>query len=751
MTFELYDWQREAIDALVRGPGQVLVVAPTGGGKSMCFQQPAVDLEGVALVVTPLVALMADQVASLHARNIPATYLASNLTPEEIRRRTELVLAGRVKLLYVAPERLASERFVEDVLARLPISLLAVDEAHCISHWGHDFRPDYLQLGALVERLRPPRLIACTATATPAVRREIVERLHMPDAYQVLRGFARNNLELSVEEVNGARAKEQRIVAELRRALGRPRAGRGSALVYTGTRAQAEHAAEVMRAAGWRAEHYHAGMSGEERTAVQERFQSGALDAVAATNAFGMGIDRADIRLVLHHGVPESVEAYYQEVGRAGRDGAPAAGVLLLSDADIQRRFRLIAGDGEPSPEQALHRRELLRALVAYTETSACRHDAILRYFEDTAEELGGCGHCDNCRAAASGARPQEPDEGASAETVRATLAALRALPFPVGSNVIVSYLIGHPSRQVEQYDWQTHRDFGVLRDRREGWVRRLLRRFVAAGLLAVGTDRATLHITRRAADVIAGTRPNPVRLPPEDGAAPSTRTGVVGPAAGLDGGGAALFERLKAWRRQRAESDNVPAYRVCSDGTLRAIVDARPASLDDLAGISGIGPAKLARYGADLLAALARATDARAARTDGTDPTPGATRDSAPDGPHEIDSRGTTPAALSPDGIDPPSPAPGAVPRDPALAALDAQSGRRPNFSPYQLEVRRAHPRAYERWSDEEDALVRQHAAAGEGPDEIARRLQRQPGSLRMRMEKLGLLAPADATASRP
>ncbi|MHB8684215.1 MAG: RecQ family ATP-dependent DNA helicase [Dehalococcoidia bacterium] len=745
MTFELYDWQREAIDALVRGPGRVLVVAPTGGGKSMCFQQPAVDLDGVAIVVTPLVALMADQVASLHARNIPATYLASNLAPEDIRRRTELVLAGRVKLLYIAPERLASERFVEDVLARLPISLLAVDEAHCISHWGHDFRPDYLQLGALVERLRPQRLIACTATATPAVRREIVERLHMPDAYQVLRGFARNNLELSVEEVNGARAKEQRIVAELRRALGTPRGGRGSALVYTGTRAQAEHAAEVMRAAGWRAEHYHAGMSGEERTAVQERFQSGALDAVAATNAFGMGIDRADIRLVLHHSVPESVEAYYQEVGRAGRDGAPAAGVLLLSDADIQRRFRLIASDGEPSPEQALHRRELLRAMVGYTETSDCRHDHILHYFEDTAEELGGCGHCDNCRAAASGGRAREPDEAASAGTVRATLAALRALPFPVGSNVIVSYLIGHPSRQVEQYDWQTRKDFGALRDHREGWVRRLLRRFVAAGLLAVGTDRATLHITRRAAEVIAGTRPNPVRLPPEDaaapssrsgvvgpaagldghGAAPSRRSGVVGPAAGLDGAGAALFQRLKTWRMERAQADNVPAYMVFSDGTLRAVVDARPASLADLAEISGIGPAKLARYGADLLAELGRATDARDAHADGT---------------------GTAPDAPTPDSAEPLSPAPGTIPVDPALAALDARSERRPNFSPYQLDMRRAHPRAYERWSDEEDALVRQHAAAGEGPDEIARRLQRQPGSLRMRMEKLGILAPADA-----
>ncbi|MGH7621598.1 MAG: RecQ family ATP-dependent DNA helicase, partial [Gemmatimonadaceae bacterium] len=363
---ELYDWQREAIDALERGTGQVLVVAPTGGGKSMCYQQPAVDLEGVALVVTPLVALMADQVASLHARQIPATYLASNLDQSDIQRRIELTLAGGVKLLYVAPERLASQWFVEEVLARLPISLLAVDEAHCISHWGHDFRPDYLQLGTLVQRLHPPRLIACTATATPAVRREIIERLQMPDAVQVLRGFARNNLELSVAEVTGARAKEQAIATAMRRALGKARAGNGTALVYTGTRASAESAAEALRAGGWRADHYHAGMSGDERTTVQEKFQSGGLDVVAATNAFGMGIDRADIRLVVHHAIPEAVEAYYQEVGRAGRDGLPAAGVLLVSDADIHKRFLLIASDGERSPEQGLHRRELLRAMVGY-------------------------------------------------------------------------------------------------------------------------------------------------------------------------------------------------------------------------------------------------------------------------------------------------------------------------------------------------------------------------------------------------
>jgi ATP-dependent DNA helicase RecQ len=692
---QLYDWQREAIDALISGPGKVLVVAPTGGGKSLCYQRPAVELEGVALVITPLVALMADQVAGLEARGVPATYLASTLDADQNRRRAERALEGAYKLLYVAPERLASGRFVEEVLARLPISLLAVDEAHCISHWGHDFRPDYLQLGELIERLRPPRLLACTATATPAVRREIIERLHMDGAHHVLRGFARHNLELSVDEVSGPKKKEARIVEEVRAALGAPARGSGTALVYTSTRGAAERVAEALRGRGWRADHYHAGLEGPARAIVQERFQSGHLDVVAATNAFGMGIDRPDIRLVVHQALTESVEAYYQEVGRAGRDGEPARGVLFLSDPDIAWRFSLIASDVEIDPEQKLRRREMLRAMISYAEAASCRHDSILRYFEDEAETLGGCGSCDNCRAYASRGSAREPDESASQETVGRTLAAIRALPFPAGAGAVSAYLTGNPSRQVTSYAWHTRSDFGILRERSEDWARRLIRRLIAGGLIALGDGRATLHVTRRGVAVISGARPNPVRLPADAAASPSARLRgekMLVPAVGaLNGPASALFERLRAWRDEMARKGDRPHYAVFADATLRAIAVALPQSDAELLAIPGIAEAKLASYGADVRALVKAHLE-------------------------------------SPDSSLPDS-----------SKAVDGRTA--PFHEERVAEARKLHPRAFERWTDAEDRRLRLLVESGTTVEEAARMLQRQPNAVRIRVERLRII----------
>ncbi|MFI5006929.1 MAG: RecQ family ATP-dependent DNA helicase, partial [Solirubrobacterales bacterium] len=304
--------QREAILTLLE-TGRLLLVAPTGGGKSLIYQLPATLLPGTTLVISPLVSLMHDQVQALEARGVAATFLAATLSAEEMRERLKRLRAGGLKLAYVAPERLAYPGF-RGLLRDLAVPLLAVDEAHCISEWGHDFRPDYLEIGALVEELRPPRVLACTATATPVVRDEILARLRLPpDTPQLVRGFARPNLGLRARVFSPERERDREVDGLLAEALGAPGAGRGTAIVYGPTRRSTEDEATRLAGRGWRTAAYHAGMNGRSRDAAQRAFMDGSLEVVVATNAFGMGIDRADVRAVVHLGPPGSVEAYYQE------------------------------------------------------------------------------------------------------------------------------------------------------------------------------------------------------------------------------------------------------------------------------------------------------------------------------------------------------------------------------------------------------------------------------------------------------
>lgn len=614
-----HPWQREAIDALIHGSRRVLVVAPTGGGKSLTYQVPAAMLEGTTLVLSPLVALMEDQVRALEARGIPATFLASTIEPDERRHRESWMLRGRYKLVYAAPERLASSAFVE-TMARCNVQLVAVDEAHCIAQWGHDFRPDYLRIGALLERLRPPRVLACTATATPEVRREIRAQLQLGDAcYEVLRGFARPNLHLSAQSVEGATEARAAALEALSSALGSPQRPRGAAIVYAATRRQTEQWAEMLCVRGWNAGAYHAGMPPQQRTDIASRFAERALGVVVATNAFGMGIDRSDIRAVLHVQPPSSIEAYYQEVGRAGRDGADAWGLLLCSGADIGLRRRLVttASDGSPAPPVLAARAwALFRELLRYLDARTCRHDFILRYFGDEREILGGCGHCDIC-VGLDGEEARDADEAAGVRTsnlVRIALSGVARAHQRAGMVAIAEMLRGVDNERTRRFGFTGLSTFGLLKERSLGWTMALLRALLAAGWIDLTpTEHPVPMLTRAGADVMRATGPLRFALPREGKARGARRSAAAASVArqglptvdSLAEGVRAVFDRLRAHRAKVARARGVPAYVVAHDRTLVEMAQRFPRSPAELLDVPGMGPARIEQYGEGFLKAL--------------------------------------------------------------------------------------------------------------------------------------------------
>ena len=611
-------WQREAIEGIVQGSGRVLVVAPTGGGKSLTYQVPAAILPGTTLVLSPLIALMEDQVRALEARGIPATFLASSVDPATRRAREAALVRGQYKLVYAAPERLASDAFV-DLLARLDVPLVAVDEAHCIAQWGHDFRPDYLRIGRLLQRLRPPRVLACTATATPAVRAEIRVQLQLGDeCIEVLRGFARPNLHLSARNVDGPREAKVEALAVLSEALGDPGSPRGGAIVYAATRRQTEQWAELLRGMKWNAAAYHAGMAADERSRVASRFAKRSVDVVVATNAFGMGIDRADIRAVVHVQPPASIEAYYQEVGRAGRDGAEARGLLLCSAADIglRRRLATTGTDGSPAPvDMAARAWGLFRELLTYLDARTCRHDFILRYFGDEREVLGGCGHCDVCAAldeqGAEDSHDSEREE--AARLVRMALSAVARARQRGGMGAVAEMLAGTDSERTRRFGFTELSTFGLLKDRQPAWILALLRALLAAGWIDLTpTDHPVPLITQAGVDVMRGTGSVRFALPPirrtrtKKHASPRDATPRAGPSMeSLDALGQARFEKLRARRALMARERGVPAYVVAHDRTLVEMASRAPRSHAELLQVFGMGPARVESYGDELLAAL--------------------------------------------------------------------------------------------------------------------------------------------------
>ncbi len=606
-------WQREAIEAVIDGPGKVLVVAPTGGGKSLTYQLPATILDGLTLVVSPLVALMEDQVRSLQARGIKATFLASTVELAERQTREAAMVRGEYELVYVAPERLANSAFI-DRLSRCKLALIAIDEAHCIAQWGHDFRPEYLQIGALIERLAPPRILACTATATPAVRKEIIARLGLEDGKEVLRGFARPNLHLAAQNVDGPRDAHASLDAALEKALGEPKHPRGGAIVYAATRKVTEQYAADLEKKGWSVAAYHAGMPADTRSRVAERFANRKLDVVVATNAFGMGIDRSDIRVVVHVQPPSSIEAYYQEVGRAGRDGAEAMGLLLCSGADIGLRRRLVGSSDGGSNDAALAARAwgLFRDLLRYLDARSCRHDFVLRYFGDEKEVLGGCGHCDVCVAIDQEGESPETDSEEVTLTVKKVLSGVARAQKRGGLTSIAEMLLGKESEKAERFGFTSLSTFGLFKERPIEWIVALLRAVLAAGWIDLtATEHPVPYLTKLGAQVMKGEIPARIMLPSERAVTSGKQKRAYRPRAAaeapaLAGEDQALFERLRSRRAEIAKEVGMPAYVVAHDRTLVDMAKKRPRTSAALLDVHGMGPARIEQYGARFLELLA-------------------------------------------------------------------------------------------------------------------------------------------------
>jgi ATP-dependent DNA helicase RecQ len=577
--------QREVVERVLRG-GDALVLMPTGGGKSLCYQIPALLRPGTGIVISPLIALMQDQVDGLRQLGVRAAFLNSSLSPADQWEVEKALLAGGLDLLYVAPERLLTERFL-DLLDRVPVALFAIDEAHCVSQWGHDFRPEYTQLDRLHERWPAVPRIALTATADAPTRREILERLGLTAAAQFVGSFDRPNIRYRVVEKDQPR---RQLLAFLRH----EHAG-DCGIVYCLSRRKVEETAELLRGQGLNALAYHAGMTAEQRRANQAEFLRGDGVIVVATIAFGMGIDKPDVRFVAHLDLPKSLEAYYQETGRAGRDGLPADAWMTYGLGDLVMLRRLI----EDSPsEERFKRVELhkLNALLGYCESTQCRRQVLLGYFGESLSEP--CGNCDTCLT------PVERWDG--------TLAAQKALSCVYrteqrfGVNYLIEVLRGSESERIRRFGHDRVTTFGIGKELSADQWKSVYRQLVAAGLASVDVEgHGALRLTERSRPVLRGESRVWLRRDPERRRQGSgQRAGSA--EAPLDPESALLWERLRAYRRELAQQQGVPPYVIFSDATLREMRVYRPRDAGELGRISGVGVVKLERYGEGFLRVLA-------------------------------------------------------------------------------------------------------------------------------------------------
>ena len=569
--------QEEIVEAVTAGEN-VLAIMPTGGGKSLCFQLPALMREGVTVVISPLIALMRDQVRSLQEVGVGAGALTSGNTQEETDAVWEGLEAGTLKLLYMAPERLAAGS-VMGMLKRVGVQLIAVDEAHCVSQWGHDFRPDYLRIGELKRALDVP-LAAFTATADAETQAEIIQKLFDGAAPRsFLGGFDRPNIHLAFAAKNSPRNQILNFAA----------ARRGqSGIVYCGTRAKTEGIARALNDVGQTAIHYHGGMEAEDRRIAERRFQQEDGLIVAATVAFGMGIDKPDIRWVAHADLPKSIESYYQEIGRSGRDGAPAETLTLFGPEDIRlRRTQIDEGSAPPERRSADHAR--LNALLGLAEALECRRKTLLGYFDETEVTCGRCDLCDN---------PVDTFDGTTA--VRKALSAMLRTEEWFGAGHLIDILLGNETDKVKQRGHQSLPTYGVGKEYSKPEWQAIFRQMMGRDLVRPDPARhGALRMTDAALPILRDEAKITLRRDTIKAAGAGRRPAVKAMVNEED---APLLSALKAKRRGLAEAAKVPAYIIFTDRTLVEMAESRPSNLDQMAGVSGIGAKKLDSYGAAFL-----------------------------------------------------------------------------------------------------------------------------------------------------
>ncbi|MEC4015309.1 DNA helicase RecQ [Streptomyces sp. H27-D2] len=620
--------QQEIIDH-VCGGGDALVLMPTGGGKSLCYQIPALVREGVGVVVSPLIALMQDQVDALRALGVRAGFLNSTQDLDERRMVEASFLAGELDMLYLAPERLRVEATLR-LLDRGKISLFAIDEAHCVAQWGHDFRPDYLALSALHERWPDVPRIALTATATEATHTEIASRLNLGDARHFVASFDRPNIQYRIAPKN----EPKRQLLDLLRAEHPGDAG----VVYCLSRNSVEKTAEFLVKNGVDAVPYHAGLDSRVRAANQSRFLREDGVVVVATIAFGMGIDKPDVRFVAHLDLPKSVEGYYQETGRAGRDGLPSTAWLAYGLQDVVQQRKMI----ETSEGDEAHRRLLgthLEAMLSLCETVECRRIQLLAYF---GQQSTACGNCDTCLSP-----PASWDGTIPAQKFLSTVLRLaRERRQKFGAGQIIDILLGKKTAKVIQFDHDALSVFGIGTELSVTEWRGVARQLLAQGLVSVEGDYGTLVLTDASSEVLSRQREVQLRREPEQPAraAKAAKSRRSATPVDLPQEAVPVFERLRAWRGATAKEQGVPAYVIFHDATLREIATAAPSTLDELGTISGVGENKLAKFGEQILSTLGGEAGAA----------------SAAGGSGQPDAAGATPA-------------PGAVPAPAAAAPVPA------------------------------------------------------------------------------